>query len=147
MYSRILVGVDGSEHGAHALRHAATLAKSLGAALRVVHVADMGLLPLAPELGLDLARIAGARRAEGKRVLAAALEAAGASGAAVEARLVETATPAQHPAAALVEEAASWPADLLVLGAHGRRGAERLLIGGMADGVARRSEVPVLLVR
>jgi nucleotide-binding universal stress UspA family protein len=45
--------------------------------------------------------------------------------------------------AALVEEAASWHVDLIVLGAGG---VERLLLGSMADGVARRSSVPVLLV-
>jgi len=47
---------------------------------------------------------------------------------------------------ALVEEAASWPADVVVLGTRGRSGLERLLLGSVADGVARRSTVPVVLV-
>jgi len=143
MYTRILVGVDGSEHAGHALRHAAGLAKALGAALRIVHVVDMGWLPAAPELGLDLAKVSATRRADGEAVLASAAQAAG---AAAETRLIETETPNQPPAAALVDEAASWPADLIVLGAHGRRGVERLLLGSTADGVARRSGIPVLLV-
>jgi len=146
MYARILAGVDGSTQGDHALRHAAGLAKALGAALRIVHVVDMGWLPVAPEVGLDLARIAAARRAEGEALLAAAGEAARAAGVAAETRLVETASPTQQPAAALVEEAASWPADVVVLGTRGRRGVERLLLGSMAGGVARRSSLPVLLV-
>ena len=146
MYKRILAGTDGSTHADHALRHAIELAKALGAALRIVHVVDMGWLPVAPEMGLDLARIAAARRAEGERVLAAATEAARAAGAGAEARLVETATPTEQVAAALVAEAASWPADLVVLGARGRGAVERLLLGSIADGVARRSTIPVLLV-
>jgi nucleotide-binding universal stress UspA family protein len=144
VYKRIVAGIDGSAHAEQALQHAVGLAKALGAALRIVHVVDMGWLPVAPETGLDLRQVAAARRAEGERLLAAA--AARASGVAAETRLVETGTPVQKVAAALVEEAASWPADLLVLGARGRSGMERLLLGSVADGVARRSSVPLLLV-
>jgi len=147
MYARILAGIDGSTHADHAWRHAVALAKALGAALRVVHVVDMGWLPVAPEVGLNLARIAAARRAEGEALLAAASEAARAAGVAAESRLVETTTPTQRLAAALVEDAASWRADLLVLGTRGHGGVERLLLGSMADAVARRSSIPVLLVR
>jgi nucleotide-binding universal stress UspA family protein len=147
MYTRILVGADGSEHAERALRHAAGLAKALNAALHIVHVIDMGWLPAAPELGLDLTKFSATRRARGEAVLALAAQAARAAGAAAETRLIETETPNQPPAAALVEEAVSWQADLIVLGAHGRLGVERLLLGSMADGVARRSGIPVLLVR
>lgn len=146
MYARILAGIDGSTHGEHALRHAIGLAKALGAALRIVHVMDMGWLPVAPELGLDLRQIAAARRAEGEALLAGAAEAARTEGLVAEIRLAETATPAQQTAAVLVEEAASWPADVVVLGARGRTGVERLLLGSVADGVARRLAIPVLLV-
>jgi nucleotide-binding universal stress UspA family protein len=143
MYARILAGVDGSEPGAHALRHAASLAKALGAELRIVHVVDMGVLPLAPELALDVGRLTKARRADGEKLLAAALAQAGVP---AQTRLLETGTPAQAVAAVLVEEAAAWPAAVIVLGARGRGAVERLLLGSVADGVARRSRVPVLLV-
>jgi nucleotide-binding universal stress UspA family protein len=146
MYARILAGIDGSTQGEHALRHAAGLAKALGAELRIVHVVDMGVLTVAPELALDIERLAKARCAEGEALLAAAVEIARAAGVTAQARLVETATPTQHPAAALVEEAASWRADVIVLGVRGRSRLERLLLGSVADGVARRSSVPVLLV-
>jgi nucleotide-binding universal stress UspA family protein len=146
MYVRILAGVDGSSQGDHALRHAAALAKAYGAELRIVHVVYMGWLPLAPELALDVERLAKARRAEGETLLASAVELAQAAGVTAQASLVETATPAQHPAAALVEEATSWSADVMVLGARGRSRLEHLLLGSVADGVARRSTIPVLLV-
>jgi nucleotide-binding universal stress UspA family protein len=47
----------------------------------------------------------------------------------------------------IVKEAAQWPADLIVLGTHGRRGAGRLLLGSDAEQVLRVAPVPVLLVR
>jgi nucleotide-binding universal stress UspA family protein len=146
MYTRILVGVDGSTRGEHALRHAIGLAKALGAALRFVHVVDMGWLPVAPELALDVDRLAKARRAEGEALLAGALETARTEGVEAEGRLVETETPTQSVAAVLVEQAVSWGAGAVVLGARGRGVVERLLLGSVADGVARRSAVPVVLV-
>jgi nucleotide-binding universal stress UspA family protein len=146
MYARILAGVDGSAQAERALRHAAGLARALGAELRIVHVVEMGVLPLAPELALDVERRAQARRAEGEKLIATALEQARAAGVTAQPRLAETGMPAQPVAAALVGEAESWPADVIVLGARGRGRLEHVLLGSVADGVARRSSLPVLLV-
>jgi nucleotide-binding universal stress UspA family protein len=44
-------------------------------------------------------------------------------------------------------EVAEWPADLIVLGTHGRRGVGRMLLGSDAEQVLRTATVPVLLVR
>ena len=146
MYSRILVAVDDSPHAEHAVEQAAGLARGLSAALRIIHVVDMGWLPLGPELAIDVDAIATARRAAGERVLASACERARGAGIEAEIRLLETATPTQRVAAAIADEAARWPADVVVLGTRGRRVVERLLLGSVAEGVARRSTVPVLLV-
>lgn len=146
MYARILVAIDGSPHSDHALKHAVGLAKGLSASLCILHVVDIGLLPLEPELSIDFDALYQARHAAAEKTLAAARDSVQASGLAVEARLLDTATPTQHVAAAIAAEAASWPADLVVLGTHGRRGIERWLLGSVAEGVARRSSVPVLLV-
>ncbi|MGA2711194.1 MAG: universal stress protein, partial [Steroidobacteraceae bacterium] len=40
-----------------------------------------------------------------------------------------------------------WPADLIVIGTHGRRGIRRLVLGSDAEYVVRTTPVPVLLVR
>jgi nucleotide-binding universal stress UspA family protein len=46
-----------------------------------------------------------------------------------------------------VEEAIrSTQADLLVLGTHGRTGAQKLLFGSVAESIFRRSQVPVLTI-
>lgn len=146
MYSRVLVGVDGSRGSSRALEHAIALSKAFGAALRVLHVVDMTWLSLGPELAIDTRRIAAARLAEGETTVAVAVEAARAAAVTAEARLVETTAPGQRVASQIAQEAQEWPADLIVLGTHGRRGAERLLLGSVAEGVMRCSKVPVLLV-
>ena len=146
MYKRILVTVDGSTTSEHALRHAIGLAKGLSAALRVVHVVDMGVLPLGQELAIDIDTISKARRAAGELVIKKARETCQAGGIEAEMQLLETGTPTQRIAAAIADEADAWPADLVVAGTHGRTGVQRLLLGSVAEGIARVSPVPVLLI-
>lgn len=143
MYSRILIAVDGSPTSAHALRHAIGLAKGLSAALRVV---DMGVLSLGPELAIDIGAITKARRAAAEQVLNTARETCRAAGIEAEIRLAETGVPAQRIAAAIADEISAWPADLVVAGTHGRSGIQRLLLGSVAEGIARVSPAPVLLI-
>ena len=47
----------------------------------------------------------------------------------------------------IVSQAEEWPADLIVMGTHGRRGLRRLAMGSDAEGVMRRAPVPLMLVR
>lgn len=51
------------------------------------------------------------------------------------------------PAHELAQLASDLEADLVVVGTHGRRGATRLLVGSVAEGVVRLSPCPVLVVR
>ena len=146
MYSRILVAVDGSDASLHALKHAIELAKSLSAALRILHVVDMGWTPIGPELAIDTEAINTAWRSSGEKILAAARETAQKSGVEADAQLKETETPTQRVAEAIAKEASRWPADLVVLGTHGRRGVQRLLLGSVAEQIARQSPAPVLLI-
>jgi nucleotide-binding universal stress UspA family protein len=52
-----------------------------------------------------------------------------------------------HPAEELDIYAGSQDIDLVVIGSHGRKGLDRLLIGSVADKVVRVAKVPVLIVR
>ena len=47
----------------------------------------------------------------------------------------------------IVEAAEQSNADMIVMGTHGRRGLDRLLMGSDAEMVLRNSRVPVLMVR
>jgi len=39
------------------------------------------------------------------------------------------------------------PADMIVIGTHGRKGLKRAMLGSTCDGVIRESEIPVLAIR
>jgi nucleotide-binding universal stress UspA family protein len=48
---------------------------------------------------------------------------------------------------AILEAAADWPADLVVVGSHGRSGLDRLFLGSVSEGVVRRAPCSVQVVR
>jgi nucleotide-binding universal stress UspA family protein len=47
----------------------------------------------------------------------------------------------------ILDTAAEWQPDLIVLGSHGRKGVARFLLGSVADAVARHAKCSVLIVR
>lgn len=146
MYSKILMAMDESDLSRHALQQAIELAQSLPARLRVVHVIDMSWLPIGPEIAIDTSALSAARRRAGETLIAVARETARLAGIELEADLIETETPVQHVAETIAGEAARWGADLLVMGTHGRRGFQHLMLGSVAERTLRRSSVPVLLI-
>jgi nucleotide-binding universal stress UspA family protein len=151
MYQHILVAVDGSHTADLALRAAIALAKTHQAELRLIHVVDDTVTTLAGGLGAD-AVAAGlsadtvfqALRDAGRAVIDRGLATARQSG--LEAQGVLRETIGQRVATVLAQAAAEWPADVVVIGTHGRRGVDRLLLGSVAEGVVRLSTQPVLIV-
>ena len=149
MYRKILVAVDGSSTSEEALVSAARLARALSARLRIMHVTDSpydypdvmyGHVPG------DVEELRDAWHKAGQEVIDRAVVAALREGCAAEPRLVEG-SGSVHVSEHVVEEARAWGADIIVVGASGRRGVKRLLLGSVAEGVARLARVPVLLVR
>jgi len=65
----------------------------------------------------------------------------------VEATTALVAAGSRRVPTAIVEEATAAGVDLIAMGTHGRRGVERFLLGSVAEGVARRATVSVLLMR
>lgn len=51
------------------------------------------------------------------------------------------------PARTIVEYAEEQDVDHIVIGSHGRSGVSRVLLGSVAEAVARRATVPVTIVR
>ena len=68
-------------------------------------------------------------------------ETEGAPGITIEAVVREGST-----ASEILEQATGMPADLLVIGTHGRSGFERLVLGSVAERVLRKASCPVLTV-
>jgi nucleotide-binding universal stress UspA family protein len=58
-----------------------------------------------------------------------------------------TETPDTDPRHGIIDCAAQRNADLIVMGSHGRRGVERLLLGSVAEAVVRHAPCSVEIVR
>ncbi|NKI94270.1 universal stress protein [Rhizobacter sp. SG703] len=143
MYQRILVPVDGSDTSNHGLDEAVQLAKLTHAKLRLVHMVDE--LSFATGFGGYAGDVAAVMKNAGNAVLAQGAARAKAAGVEAETALFETMS--NRLADVVVDEIGRWPADVVVLGTHGRRGVGRWLLGSDAEQILRSSPVPVLLVR
>jgi nucleotide-binding universal stress UspA family protein len=148
MYKRILVAVDGSKTSQLALRQGIQLAKEQHARLRLVHVVDE--VSLNVETPHQLEAFWNAVRKAGARILEKEKARAVRAGIQPETKLLEIQTIGRlvrRVAEFIVQEAERWPADLIVIGTHGRRGISHLFLGSVAEGVVRISTTPVLMVR
>ena len=145
IYQRILVPIDGSTTSERALQEAIRLAEGK-AQLRVAYVLEE-IFPLDTEgyAFIDYAALQEAVRHTGERTLAQAAEKARQSGMTAETALLDA--KGKRIAGVIKDDALHWQADLIVIGTHGRSGLSRLLLGSVAEGVARDAPVPVLLIR
>ena len=146
MFKRILVAVDGSDTAEQALLEAINLAKEHQAQLRIVHAVDIVNLNLATEFP-NPAEITDAMIKGGREILRKAEAVARGAGVAVETRLIEIDTLRHRIPEMIAADAEAWPADLIVICTHGRRGLSRLFLGSVAEGVVRVATQPVLLIR
>ena len=143
MYRKILVAVDGSAASMRGLDEAMRLAKQTGGRLLLVHVVNELIVVDVPALNYEL--ITESLRESGIKVLEEATARVRRSEVPCEQKLIETL--GVRAADEIVREAKQWPADLIVLGTHGRRGLKRLAMGSDAEMVLRLAPVPVLVVR
>lgn len=146
MFKRILVAVDASETSELALQAAVRLASEQHAQLRIVHALDTVNINMGAEL-LDQGGMLEELAKKGRSILDKAESIATAAGVPVETNLLKIETMNQRVAEAIADDAGAWPADLVVIGTHGRRGLTRLFLGSVAEGVARVATKPVLLIR
>lgn len=137
MAKTIVFPTDFSTASDAALEHAATLAKSMGATLLILHVEEPPLAYGGGELYY------GIPEPDSERILKM-LE---------DVKPKDPAVPFTHrlsmgdPAGEIVRIATDEGAELIVLGTHGRTGVTRLLMGSVAEVVVRRAPCPVLVYR
>ena len=146
MYKRILVAVDGSDTSQLALQEAVNLIKESGGQLRIVHVVDEVTFDLYQEV-VDPGEIQKAITKAGEAILSKAQIAVRAAEVKAETRLLEIEKLGRRVPDMIAQEADAWPADLIVIGTHGRHGFNHLLMGSVAEGVVRIATKPVLLIR
>ncbi|MBV8209007.1 MAG: universal stress protein [Burkholderiaceae bacterium] len=149
MYNRILVATDGSQTSEQAIAHAARLAKDQHAQLRIVHAIEQSRLAFAAAgpVAVDLEGILDALRKSGQAALERGRSVAREAGVEAQIALIGEDAIDDRVAMVLAAEARRWQADLIVLGTHGRRGIHHLLMGSVAEAVARVAPAHVLLVR
>lgn len=145
MYKKILVPVDGSKTSTRGLDEAINLAKIHGSQLRLVHVVNEMVLMGAGGSPLYFSDLIQSLRDAGKATLRTAELHVREKG--LEPQTVVLESIGGRAANQIVEEANQWPADLIVMGTHGRRGLGRLALGSDAETVLRTAAVPILLVR
>jgi nucleotide-binding universal stress UspA family protein len=141
---RVFAASDFSEGSDEALRQAHTLARATSGKLAVCHVITQPVMHafFPQEYERDLERIVGAvpevSTALGQRVQ---------SLAGPDADVDIIVAPAQQPYAEIVRQAEAWKADRIVLGGVGRTALERMLLGSVAERVARYAHCPVQVAR
>ena len=140
---RILVPVDFSECGTHALHYAASLAKQVDASLVLLHVIDSLIAPPDMEfVHLNLKEFNAEREKRAKDKLAELARS-----------VVDPTTPTtpvlRHgaPWEQIKETAREREIDLIVIGTHGYTGLKHVVLGSTAEKVVRLAGCPVLVVR
>ena len=143
MYGTILVPVDGSDCSKAAFQHAIQLAKTLGSKLSLLSAVEdpvqyvYGL----PEVGAYLPELYADLKKAAQKTLSNFEQEANAAGLEVETILAEHSKPED----AILESEENY--DLIIMGTHGRRGLNRMVLGSVAESVLRRSSKPHLFVR
>ena len=145
MYARILVPIDGSETSRQGLREALALAGELKSTLRLLHVTSDFPVMLEMANAVDFGKYREGLHQYGRDLMEESRRMAERAGVAAEVELRDIKT--GRVADVIVDEAAAAKCDLIVIGTHGRRGFNRLVVGSDAEAVVRASPVPVLLVR
>ncbi|WP_168789617.1 universal stress protein [Paraburkholderia aromaticivorans] len=144
MYTRILVAVDGSNTSRRAFEAALALAKSSGAVLQPFYVVEN--TPMYFEApGYDPSVLRNRLVEEGKELgaeFAKAMTEQGVKGELV----VGDASTLDDVSVVVLKAAADFNADLLIMGTHGRRGFQRLILGSVAERCVRQASLPVLLI-
>ncbi len=149
MYKTILITTDGSDVARRGVDHGINLARSLGARVTVLTVTEPFPFHASPAgfgwvpTQADIEGYEKAQSESAKAILADAQAAAAKLGVEVETVHVADARPAETIIATARERGSS----LIVMGSHGRRGIERLLLGSQTSEVLTSSHIPVLVVR
>jgi nucleotide-binding universal stress UspA family protein len=137
---RVLVAVDLSEHSRRALQVAALVAERFNASLEALHV---WAVPFYADEGTGRAGLLDRMRDTARAELDAFID----QSALPAALTVERSIVSGAPTAAISEHVASQHPDLLVLGTHGYGGVKRMVLGSVAEALARYAGCATLVVR
>lgn len=140
---RILCPIDFSDFSRRALDHAVAIADWYESTITLLHVSAIAqVVAYAPGSAmLPSAVLTGEDRDALLASMKRFADAEAGSRIPVEFEISEG-----HAAACILARAAAMPADLIVMGTHGRSGFERLMLGSVTEKVLRKAACPVLSV-
>jgi nucleotide-binding universal stress UspA family protein len=145
VFTRIVVGTDGSETAGEAVRQAVDLAKLAGATLSIVSayapIPERRVKDQQREAPADVQYEIGPRE-DVNLVLDAAAADARKEGIEVQTHPVEG-----DPAEAILNVAEETKADLIVVGNKGMTGARRFLLGSVPNNISHHAPCSVMVVR
>jgi nucleotide-binding universal stress UspA family protein len=147
---KVLLAIDGSEGSRHAIEAIAARPWPNGAEIRVLSAVELHLSALQSSFeipGLDAEHLESQRAAAMKRtedLIDSARKTIEAAGLTTSESISVLAADAKT---IILEEAAAWPADWIVLGSHGSSGLSRFLIGSTSETVATHAACSVEVVR
>ncbi len=123
------------------------LTKAQNSNVRIIHVIDESFINYGGP-PFDYVSIIASWREDSEKLLnSAAKKIISQSPTKVDTLVLELKPLQGRVAEVIVEAAKEWPADLLVIGTHGRRGFSRFFLGSVAENIVRIAATPVLLVR
>jgi len=139
LYRKIIIATDGTEYAKKAVNTAVSLSKLTGAKLYGVFVSDVSnIAPASVEWEL----VAETIRREADAALSYVCEKA-----AAEKLDFESVNLSGSPALEIVQYANSIDADLIVVGAAGKKTLERLILGSVSEKILRNAKQQVLVVK
>lgn len=143
---RILIPTDGSDYAVLAAKKVAERPWPEGAMFKVVACPEypvlIGEYPYyAPEQLVELAKASEAQARAAAEGAATVLRKAGHE---VKTEVTE---PRDSPSRTILSSADLWQSDLIVMGSHGRRGFDRLVMGSVSESVAMHAHCSVEVVR
>lgn len=144
-FKRILIAIDDSTFSEKATRIGFNLAKMLNAKVSLLNVMDPPSTsytgdPLLGQQPLIMPEIAQMQEEASKAVLERFGKLWNGE------QELTTFSQIGNPRIEILATAEDWKADLIILGTHGRTGFDHFISGSVAEGVARRSLCPVLIV-
>jgi nucleotide-binding universal stress UspA family protein len=138
-HDRILIATDDSEPAKKAIGEAITLANAFDATLYAVYVVETA----EPRPGVTDSATGSDEDTKADQALQRVISEAEEHG--LEGEVVSAVVRGQ-PASAILQHANEQNIDLIVVGTHGRKGIDRLVVGSVAERVIRDSPVPVVTI-
>ncbi len=141
MFKHILIPIDAQPLSQHAAKMGLEVARQFAARVTMVHVLEVHpMFALQTEFAAS-----GVVLEEVQKLLAPWPSLADEHGVQLETKILEDET--DNVAASITTAAADLNCDLILMGTQGREGFDRLLVGSIAERVARTANQPVMLLR